>query len=398
MSAVAAERAPLGVGVGGVGRALRVGVVTGTRAEWGLLKPVVRGLAGVGGVELCVVVAGSHLVGPAMTWGEVARECEAEGWRIAGRVEMQREGESGRGADAAALGRGVSGFAGVFGACALDWAVVLGDRIEALAAATAASVGGIGVAHVHGGDRASGVADEGMRHAISKLAHVHFAATAESGARLLRMGEEPWRVRVVGSPAADGAGDVVAALPAGVGEGVRVCVLMHGSGLGDGEERAWARAVVEGVEGALGGGEGWVYGASNLDAGSGAVAGVLGASGGGALGHVEHGVFRGFLKWLGERGGVLVGNSSAGLIEAPMLGCASVDVGLRQDGRERGASVEGVAGCDAGAVAAAIGRARGRAVVGDGRYGDGGAGARIAGVLGSIDPGLGGFLRKRNAY
>ena len=314
-------------------------------------------------------------------------------------MAMQSGGETGWRSDAAALGRGVSGFARVFSQLKPHWVVVLGDRVEAFAAASAAAVGGIGVAHIHGGDRASGAADEGMRHAISKLAHVHFAATEASEARLRRMGEEPWRVVLAGSPAAEGLERVRSVLPMSASEWTRVCVLMHPCGLaGDGDE-GWARAVLGGVRAALGPEECAVWAEPNSDPGRDGVERVMGGSGLARLGHLEHEAFRGFLKWLGERGGVLVGNSSAGLIEAPLLGCVSVDVGPRQDGRERGDSVVSVGTHDPAAVARAIRRAREAGVEREERrYGSGGAGDRIARVLGSIDPEAGGFLRKRNAF
>src|SRR5205814_10141422 len=103
-----------------------------------------------------------------------------------------------------ATGRGIAGFARVFEEIRPDWVVVLGDRIEAFAAASAASIGGIAVAHIHGGDRAEGIADEAMRHAITKLAHLHLAATEQSAERIIRMGERPEHVLVIGSPAIDG--------------------------------------------------------------------------------------------------------------------------------------------------------------------------------------------------
>jgi UDP-hydrolysing UDP-N-acetyl-D-glucosamine 2-epimerase len=337
----------------------------------------------------------------------VERAGAEDGWGIAARVAMQREGETGRAADAAALGRGVSGFARVFGEMfggrGAEFVVVLGDRIEAFAAASAAAIGGVGVAHIHAGDRASGVADEGMRHAISKLAHVHFAATEASAARLVRMGIEPWRIVLSGSPAAEGIASVRATLPVGLDEWTRVFVLAHPCGLGERGDAAWMRAIVGGVRAALGPGEAAAWGEPNADPGREGVVGVLRESGFARVGHLEHGVFRGVLRWLGERGGVLIGNSSAGLIEAPLLGCASVDVGPRQDGRERGETVRSVRVRDADAVAQAVAEARAEAVAGgsaggERRYGDGGAARRIAGTLASIDPAAGGFLRTRNAY
>src|SRR5205814_7191599 len=109
-----------------------------------------------------------------------------------------------------ATGRGIAGFARVFEEIRPDWVVVLGDRIEAFAAASAASIGGWALAHIHGGDRAEGIADEAMRHAITKLAHLHLAATPQSGERIARMGERPAHVHVVGSPALDELGSIPA--------------------------------------------------------------------------------------------------------------------------------------------------------------------------------------------
>ncbi|MEO0587286.1 MAG: UDP-N-acetylglucosamine 2-epimerase, partial [Planctomycetota bacterium] len=148
----------------------RIAVVTGTRAEWGLLLPVVRALGARGDAEAGVVIAGWHLA--AGTAGEVERQAGEAGVGVWGQAAMQEAGVTGRWADAAALGRGVSAVAGVLAGLEgeVDWVVVLGDRVEALAGAAAAAVGGVRVAHLHGGDRAEGVADESMLHAISKLA------------------------------------------------------------------------------------------------------------------------------------------------------------------------------------------------------------------------------------
>ncbi|MFM7050940.1 MAG: UDP-N-acetylglucosamine 2-epimerase, partial [Planctomycetota bacterium] len=120
-----------------------------------------------GDLALEVCAGGAHLLPQAGRDGEATiRFVESSGHRVH-RFEMQRVGETGRLADAAALGRGVTALAALFARLAPDAVVVLGDRIEAFAAASAASVGGVRVAHIHGGDRAEGVADEAMRHAIT---------------------------------------------------------------------------------------------------------------------------------------------------------------------------------------------------------------------------------------
>ncbi|MCA9305387.1 MAG: UDP-N-acetylglucosamine 2-epimerase (hydrolyzing) [Phycisphaerales bacterium] len=376
-------------------------IVTGTRAEFGLLRPVMDAVAAHERLELRVVVTGAHLLGPAETWREVAAS-----YAIDARVPMQRPGESGRMADARALGRGVEGLAGAFDRVRADWVVVLGDRIEALAGACAASVGGVALAHIHGGDRAEGVADEAMRHAITKLAHLHLAATEQSAARIIRMGEASERVVVTGSPAIDGL-DQMRAM-SGVdaeqqmGGTPSVLVMLHPCGLSGDGERAWADAVIGGVADAVRGGHVAVM-APNHDAGRESLLCVMesavGERGWRWIEHLPRERFVGLLKSMRERGGVLVGNSSAGLIECAALGVGVVNVGPRQNGRERGGNVVDVASADRAAVAEAIGRARGLHLSGHAHpYGDGDAGKRIAGAIAGVDIGSAGFLRKCNSY
>ena len=182
----------------------RVAVITGSRADFGLLRSTMDAIETHPDLELQVVASGAHLLPPDRTIEEVRSRV-----RVDAVVEMQSPGVFGRSADAAAVGRGVSGFAEVLDRLDPQVVLVLGDRIEAFAAASAASIGGRILAHVHGGDRAEGVADEAMRHAITKLAHLHFAATEESGERILRLGEAPSTVHVVGSPAIDGLEEIV---------------------------------------------------------------------------------------------------------------------------------------------------------------------------------------------
>jgi len=376
-------------------RRVRAAVVTGTRAEFGLLTPVMRAIATHEALELQVVVAGGHLVGEEPT----EREVEAA-FEVAGRVPMQAQGETGRAADAAALGRGISGCAQVFADLRPDVVVVLGDRIEALAAASATSVGGIAVAHLHGGDRAEGVADEAMRRAISALAHVHLPATTQSAERLVRTGEEESRVHVVGSPAADGmrgvepvADDVWQELGS-----PGVVVLHHPAGLGDAEEERLARSIAGAVDG-----ERVLWLAPNLDADREVVERVRREAGVGGnvrlMEHLPHAVFKGVLVRLGREGGVLVGNSSAGLIEAAIAGVRVVDVGPRQAGRERCENAVWTDGNRVADVRRAIEAARGLDVHEvEHPYGDGRTGPRVAAVLAGLefsDPAL---LRKRCWY
>ncbi|MFZ2873574.1 MAG: UDP-N-acetylglucosamine 2-epimerase [Phycisphaerales bacterium] len=367
-------------------------MVTGSRAEFGLLRPVMHAVARHPVLSLSVVAAGSHLVLPSPTFREVKAEFGA--YLVEG-VPMQAAGRTTRRDDAEALGVGVSRFARVFDRLNPDWVVVLGDRIEAFAAAAAASVGGWMLAHIHGGDRAEGIADEAMRHAISKLAHLHFAATRESGERLVRMGEQPQRVHVVGSPAIDD----LAAIPAmdpdefeGLGAPT-VVVLMHPIGRGDDAEEAGMTGVLAGLDA-----ERVLALPPNLDPGRCGIVRAIEACipahpeaqhrAGAFIGaHMARPAFVGMLKTLAARGGVMVGNSSAGLIEAAALNLPVVNVGARQHGRERAGNVVDVDTPDSGTVRAGVRAARAidRSAITH-PYGEGRAGERIAELLARAEP------------
>lgn len=377
-------------------RQRRVAVVTGSRAEFGLLETVMRAVAAHDDLELLTVVAGSHLLEPACTWRDVA-----EHWPIAATIPMQRTGETTRLDDAAALGRGVEGCARAFDDLKCDWVVVLGDRIEAFAGACAASVGGIALAHLHGGDRAEGIADEAMRHAITKLAHLHLPATDQSARRIIRMGEEPTRVHVVGSPALD---DLANIEPISddrwkeLGE-PDIVLLLNPIGRADTEEHADATALI----GAL---QGRAIAAlhPNFDPGrDGIVDALTSALSAEQLAsvteHLPRREFVGLLKRVALRGGALAGNSSAGLIESAALRLHVVDIGPRQSGRERPGNVVHVDDSRREKICAALEHALRTDLSDlDNPYGDGHTGERVAHLLAGLDPGARSLTGKRCVY
>lgn len=385
----AAEAAPAGV--------RRVAVVTGSRAEFGLLVPVIRAIEAHPALEARVIAAGSHLIPPAETFRDVKAL-----FAVADSVPMQVAGRTTRLDDAEATGRGIARCARSFAALTPAWVLVLGDRIEAFAAASAASIGGIAVAHVHGGDRAEGVADEALRHAITKLAHLHLPATPTSAERIRRMGEPEALVRCVGSPAVD-ALDAIPAMGHDEAHALgdpEALLLMHPVGRHPEEEEHAATLVLEALRR-----EGLRVLAldPNHDPGRTGTRRALDLAGeAGAVRratHLPRKRFIALLKRLAAGGGVMVGNSSAGLIEAAVLGLPAVNVGPRQAGRETPASVVSVSGESAGAIARALREARemDRAALTH-PYGDGRAGERIAEALAAIDPTSPALLRKRNSY
>lgn len=326
----------------------RIVVVTGTRAEWGLLEPVCEAIVARTDLTLDVCAGGAHLLTPANSHDEpTIRWVESSGHRVHA-FSMQHAGETGRLADAAAVGRGVTALTALFARLLPDFVVVLGDRIEAFAAASAASIGGIRVAHIHGGDRAEGVADEAMRHAITKLAHIHFPASAESAARIERLGEEAARIHLVGSPAVDG---LAAIAPATDRQHAEVgapdfIFLMHPIGRTDEMEERDAYAVLEMLAT-----RGRVLALQpNSDPGREGIARAIEIVAGRrrehvhAFHHLQRERFVAILKHASVQ--AIVGNSSAALIECAALGVRAVNIGDRQRGRERADNVRDVASGD----------------------------------------------------
>lgn len=177
----------------------RVAIVTGSRAEYGLLRPVMQAVRIHKKLRLQVIVTGMHLV---KRFGYTAVDIRSDGFQIAARVPMQA-GRDHELSQAEALARGVRGIARKLEQLRSDVVVVLGDRIEALASALAASTTDRVLAHIHGGDVAPGHLDDAFRHAISKLSHIHFAATPDAARRLIKLGEHPDHVHVVGAPGLD---------------------------------------------------------------------------------------------------------------------------------------------------------------------------------------------------
>jgi len=375
-------------------RRRRVAVVTGSRAEFGLLCPVMRAVKEHPELELQVIAAGSHLVPPALTFRDVKALFE-----VADSVPMQRAGRTGRETDAQATGEGIARFARSFARLLPDWIVVLGDRIEAFAAAAAGSIMGTAVAHVHGGDRAEGVADESLRHAITKLAHLHLAATSTSAERIVRMGERRDAVVIVGSPALDGLDEIppmddteYSALGA-----PGAVVLMHPIGRHAEEEELAASAAIEAARTSIG--HGVLAMDPNFDAGRHGIIRAIETSGVARCPHLPRERFVGLLKRVAREGGVLIGNSSAALIESAALGLRSVDVGQRQGGREHASNVVHAESERQDAIEVAISRAMAMDLTGiPNPFGDGHAGERIAERLAAIDPHRAGLTRKRNTY
>ena len=173
----------------------RIGIMTGTRAEYGLLKPLMQEINKDNDLELYLIVSGMHL---SPEFGMTYKEIEEDGFQINAKVEMLLSSDSPAGISKS-IGLGVIGFTDEFQRADLDMLILLGDRYEALSAAICALVMRIPIAHLHGGELTEGAIDEGIRHSITKMSYLHFTSTEQYRNRVIQLGENPERVFYVGA-------------------------------------------------------------------------------------------------------------------------------------------------------------------------------------------------------
>ena len=174
---------------------VKICVVTGTRAEYGLLYWTMRAIQDNPNLELSVCVTGMHL---SPEFGLTYNQIESDGFPIDGKVEMLVSSDTSVGITKS-IGLGLIGFADFYERSKPDWVLVLGDRFEIFAAVTAAMIARIPIAHCHGGEATEGLIDEAMRHSITKMSHLHFTSTNEYRNRVIQLGEQPKSVHYVGA-------------------------------------------------------------------------------------------------------------------------------------------------------------------------------------------------------
>ncbi len=174
----------------------KIAVVTGTRAEYGLLYWLMRELQTTSAAQLQLIVTGAHL---SQAHGYTVKQIEEDGFEIAARVDIKLDSDSAAGI-AASIGICISEMAKIFEQLKPDIVVVLGDRYEMLAVASAALVMGVPIAHIHGGEITEGAIDESIRHAITKMAQIHFTSTDTYRNRVIQLGETPDNVYNFGAP------------------------------------------------------------------------------------------------------------------------------------------------------------------------------------------------------
>ncbi len=319
-----------------------IGVVTGTRADYGLLYWLMKELQSDQDLNLQVIATGMHL---SPEFGLTYRVIEEDGFTIAASVEMLLSSDTAVGI-AKSIGLGVIGFADALDRLRPDILVLLGDRYEILAAAQAALTARIPIAHLHGGEVTEGAIDDGMRHAITKMAHLHFVAAEPYRRRVIQLGEQPDTVFTVGAPGLD----AVTRLKllerkeleneAGFALGpINFLVTYHPATLGAATPGQAMQALLDALdyfpEAHI------IFTRPNADTAGRVISSMIDD-------YVEchkdrTAVFTslGQLRYLSavKLVDVVIGNSSSGIIEAPAFKTPTVNIGERQTGRLKAASV-----------------------------------------------------------
>ena len=369
----------------------RIAVVTGSRADYGLLKGILTRLQPMDGIHLQVIVCGMHLL---PKFGETWRIIEADGFEIAAKIDLELTDDRAQ-TVARGTGIGVVGFAEALPRLKPDLMVVLGDRYEILAATVAATLLNIPIAHIHGGEVTAGAFDDAIRHAITKMACVHFVAAEPYRRRVIQMGENPDFVFNVGAPGLDMADTTPTISRAALFGELRISgperfllVTLHPTTAQPDTDAANVSALL----GALAGIEdrSFIFTGVNADPGYRQIDEAIRA-------FVAERPDRAHLfaslgserYWKALRlADAVVGNSSSGILEAPAVRVPSINIGDRQLGRLRAASILDCP-ADEAAILAAL-----RTILAGGfhpdhlvppPYGRGGASAKIAEVLPKID-------------
>lgn len=379
-----------------------IAIFTGNRAEYGLQFPILKAIDAHPALDYRLLVSGAHLD---PNFGKSLAEIEHDGFRVHAEVKIDMEADT-LYATAQAIGSGVLSMSRALDALRPDMLVVYADRFEGFAAVIAGTQMNVPTAHIEGGDVTEGGAlDDSVRHAMTKLAHLHFTTNDEAAARIRHMGEEAWRVHNVGFPGID----LIAAGNFATMEDVtkrfgldptRPLVLFTQHSVTTQFEaaaeqiapslRALEQFARRGVQVVL------TY--PNNDAGGRRIVEQLEAFAAKKIPNVQlhrslgRYTYHGMLNFCAKAGGACVGNSSSGVKETPAFGCPAIDIGSRQEGRLAAKNLIHT-GYDEGEIARALERCISDAAFREAcrtcvnPYGNGGAGKKIADVLATAELG-----------
>ena len=319
----------------------KICVITGSRADYGLLRRVINGIKCDPDLTLQLVVTGTHL---SKDYGSTCEEIKLDGFEINGEIHTVGDSDS-PAAIAESMGHGLTGFGSIFEKLKPDLLVVLGDRFEILAATAAALVARIPVAHIHGGEVTEGAYDDAIRHSITKMSNLHFVATEKCRKRVIQLGEDPNSVFLVGGLGVDAINNVelFTREELQVELGMKfleksLLITFHPETLGGEDPAAQFNEVLYALE--LLEDTTLVFTMPNADTGGKEIAKIIEK-------FVDTNVNAYYFKSLGQQKYLstvaqvdgVIGNSSSGILEVPSFKKGTINIGDRQKGREQSQSV-----------------------------------------------------------
>ena len=394
-------------------RKRKIAIFTGNRAEYGLQYPIIKAIAAHPNLEYFLLASGAHLQ---EDFGYTLQEIEKDGFHVYREVNITMEYDN-LFATAQAIGTGILSLSLILEKLRPDFLVVYADRFEGFSAVITGTQMNIPTAHIEGGDITEGGAlDDSVRHAMTKLSHLHFTTNEQAAERVRRLGEEPWRVHNVGFPAIDLIIDGNFATPRELQEKYglvpeKPIIIFTQHSVTTEFEKAieQIKPSLEAMRMMAEEGCQVVVTYPNNDAGGRRIIKQIERLKQEKLRNIQvhkslgRYNYHGVLNLCGMVGrGVCVGNSSSGIKETPALGCPAVNIGSRQDGRLRANNVIDV-NYNTDAIVNGIGKAlnneayRRQCRDCSNPYGAGNAGERIADVLATIDIDLD-LLQKKMTY
>lgn len=315
----------------------KICVVTGTRAEYGLLSRLIRMIDESDKTQLQIIATNMHL---SPKYGNTYQEIERDGFKIDKKIPILEDGKDTAKDTVLSMAKALAGFAEAYDELKPDMIVVLGDRYEILAAATAALIERIPIAHIHGGEITEGAYDDAIRHSITKMSHLHFPSTVEYKKRIIQLGEQPDRVFYVGALGVENIKKLPLMDKSEIEDEVKfmldektILVTYHPVTLGDHtaeqDIKEFVAALNERKDLRV------FFTMPNSDTGSQVIADAITEF---VINNPDRSIaYRslGIRRYLSvmKYAGAVVGNSSSGLLEVPSFGIPTLNIGDRQKGR-----------------------------------------------------------------
>lgn len=322
---------------------MKICFITGTRAEYGIMAPIIRAVSAQSDTKTQIVATNMHL---SPEYGLTVNEIEADGFTVDAKIEMLLSSDTPAGT-VKSMGVEAIGLADALDRLRPDRIVILGDRYEMLTAASSALIFGIPIVHLHGGETTLGAYDNSIRHAITQLASLHLTSTEEYRQRIISMGKDPDTVYCIGSPAADSISRFVPMSREELADSIGwdlgeryIVVTFHPVTLQPGDEERQTTALLQALD-SLPSDVRVLFTLPNSDTGGRLVRQLIENHTGQRPDKMKAVCSLGaqrYLSAVAHSCGV-VGNSSSGIIEAPSLHVPTLNIGDRQKGRARADSV-----------------------------------------------------------